>query len=34
VFCRKSKVLEVTGRGPRKTDEEKAFGRTKAEDAS
>jgi hypothetical protein len=32
--CRKSKVSEVTGRGPQKTGKEKAFGGTKAEDAS
>jgi hypothetical protein len=34
VFCRKVKVLEVTRRGPRKTGKERAFGGTKAKDAS
>jgi hypothetical protein len=33
VFCRKSKVSEVTRRGPRKIGKEKAFGGSKAEDA-
>jgi hypothetical protein len=32
--CRKSKVSEVTRRGPQKVGKEKAFGGTKAEDAS
>jgi hypothetical protein len=31
--CRKSKASEVTGRGPRKTGKEKAFGDAKARDA-
>jgi hypothetical protein len=32
--CRKLKVSEVTRRGPQRTSKEKAFGGTKAEDAS
>jgi hypothetical protein len=32
VFCKKSKVLEVSRRGPQKMGKEKAFGGAKAED--
>jgi hypothetical protein len=34
VFCRKSKVSEVTGRGPWKTGKEKAFGAVNSSDRS